>query len=87
MMARMNSKNTLDPKNPAMIDRIDYAIRFWGFTVLVTIPAIVITLAAYLNPFWFRGAGLRWAQAAIVKFSWIRSNLVTPIVKKYQEEV
>lgn len=83
-MARLNDRNTLDPKNPAVIDRIDYAVRFWGFTALVAVPALTVTAVAYLNPFWFRAAGINSAQKFIKKCSWVRSDLVTPIVNKYR---
>ncbi len=83
-MARLNDRNTLNPKNPAVMDRVDYAVRFWGFTALVAIPAIAVTIIAYINPFWFRESGINLAQKFIKKCSWVRSDLVTPIVNKYK---
>ncbi len=82
-MAKTYGKNSLDPKNPKMTDRIDYAVRFWGFTALVAIPVIAMTLVAYLNPFWFRTAGLRGAQRVIRMLTWFRGELVGPIIDKY----
>lgn len=82
-MAKTYGRNSLDPKNPKMTDRIDYAVRFWGFTAIVAIPVIAMTLVAYLNPFWFRAAGLRGAQRVIRMLTWFRGELVGPIINKY----
>lgn len=81
------------PRNPIgacemsqikMSDRIQYAVLFGGFTVVIAPVVIAATVLAYANPFWFRVAGFRWANALFNKFWKIRAGLVKPLVDKYR---
>ena len=67
-----------------LFDRIDYAMRFWGFTILSSVFLIPLVIMAYLNPFWFRNTGLEFVRGLIMQMVFVRNRFVQPIINKYK---
>ncbi len=67
-----------------IFDRVKYTVLFWGFTVVIAPVAIVLTMLAYFNPFWFREQGFDFAESVVYSMTRFRNELVQPIIDKYR---
>lgn len=70
-------------RSTSIKDRVKYSAIFWGITIPAAFYLVPLTVLVYLNPFWFRKQGQRWAQNQILSVHAWRWQFLAPIVDKY----
>lgn len=56
---------------------------YWAITMALLTPAVIYTLLAFVNPFWFRDRMLQSAVDFISTLERKRSTLMRPALRKY----